>query len=68
VSPSPVNVPMVKTAVAQLSSYPHHGARDGVVGLGGQERDELEQLRRQLAEVAMERDAAARLLREAIKQ
>ena len=45
-----------------------HGARDGVVGLGEQEHEELEQLRRQLAEVAMERDAAARLLREAIKQ
>ena len=47
---------------------PQHGAREGVVGLGEQEHEELEQLRRQLAEVAMERDAAARLLREAIKQ
>ncbi|WP_293059902.1 hypothetical protein [Mycobacterium sp.] len=42
------------TAVVQLPLRPHHGER--------------ERLRRQLAEVAMERDAAARLLREAIKQ
>ncbi|ETZ99386.1 PPE family domain protein [Mycobacterium kansasii 824] len=34
--------------------------------LSERERDELDKLRKEIAEVAMERDAAARLIKEAI--
>ena len=35
--------------------------------LSARERDDLEAMRKELAELAMERDAAARLIREAIQ-
>jgi hypothetical protein len=36
--------------------------------LSARERDELDELRKEFAELAMERDAAARLIREAIRR
>jgi hypothetical protein len=42
-------------------------ARNDVGELSRRELDELEELRRAVAEVAMERDAAARLIKEAIQ-
>ncbi|GFG73343.1 hypothetical protein MBOT_07080 [Mycobacterium botniense] len=57
-------------AAAHTRSRPERArsrARNDECALSPDEAAELEQLRRQIAEVAMERDAAARLIREAIR-
>jgi len=46
---------------------PDRRPSDVTKGLSVQERDELDQLRNELAELEMERDAAARLIKEAIR-
>jgi hypothetical protein len=42
-------------------------AQDGDAALSDRERAELDELRKEITELAMERDAAARLIREAIR-
>jgi PPE-repeat protein len=46
---------------------PHGHASDALGALSGRERNELDELRTQIAELAMERDAVARLIKEAIR-
>jgi hypothetical protein len=46
---------------------PNGRASDALGALSERERDELDELRKHITELAMERDAAARLIREAIR-
>jgi len=49
------------------ASRTHQRAAEASSGLSERERDELDQLRKELTELEMERDAAARLIKEAIR-
>jgi hypothetical protein len=66
-------IPQMAAASGVHEGTPDRGVKpdgrgsDAVGALSARERDELDELRKEFAELAVERDAAARLIREAIR-
>jgi hypothetical protein len=54
-------------ATRDRAAKPNGRVSDALGALSERERDELDELRKQVAELAMKRDAAALLIREAIR-
>jgi PPE-repeat protein len=67
VIPQMAAAPGVHEATPDRGIAPNGRGSDALGALSARERDELDELRKQIAELAMERDAAARLIREAIR-
>jgi hypothetical protein len=67
VIPQMAAAPGVHQGTADRGFKPNERASDVLGALSLYERDELDELRQQFAELATERDAAARSLREAIR-
>jgi PPE-repeat protein len=67
VIPQMAAAPGVHDDAPDRAVKPNGRASDALGTLSERERDELDELRKQIAELAMERDAAARLIREAIR-
>jgi PPE-repeat protein len=67
VIPQMAAAPGVHEGTPDRGMKPNGRASDALGALSERERDELDELRKQVAELAMARDAAARLIREAIR-
>jgi PPE-repeat protein len=66
VIPAMAAAPGVHEGTLDRGMKPTGRGSDALGALSARERDELDELRKEIAELAMERDAAARLIREAI--
>jgi hypothetical protein len=67
VIPQMAAAPGVHERTPDRGMKPNGRASDALGALSERERDELDELRKQVAELAMRRDAAALLIREAIR-